>query len=136
MILSSGNPEDFNGQDSDSATTDWQLDVGDEDLENAIPGADVLDPCYIQFEFRCPPSSDIFTPEVNFDYVFGSEEYVEYVFSVSYYFWYSFLYTFLLLFGPAPYLTSYSSFLRNTMMDLVSFLMVKILHWCLVVLHP
>lgn len=81
VILSSGNPEDFNGQDSDSTTTDWQLDIGDQDLESAIPGADVLDPCYIQFEFRCPPSSDIFTPEVNFDYVFGSEEYVEYVFS-------------------------------------------------------
>ena len=81
VILSSGDPQDFNGQDSDSTTTDWLLDTGDADLENAIPGADVLDPCYIQFEFRCPPSSDIFTPEVNFDYVFGSEEYVEYVFS-------------------------------------------------------
>lgn len=79
VILSSGTPEDFNGQDSDSTTTNFGIDVGDLDLENAIPGAVALDPCYIQFEFRCPPSSDIFTPQVNFDYVFGSEEYIEYV---------------------------------------------------------
>ena len=81
IILSSGNPEDFNTQDSDSTTTDWRIGDGDQDLEKAIPGADVLDPCYIQFEFRCPPSSDIFTPEVNFDYVFGSEEYGKLLFN-------------------------------------------------------
>ena len=83
VILSSGNPEDLNIQDSDSTTTDWSLNNGDKDLETAIPGADVLDPCYIQFEFRCPPSSDIFTPEVNFDYVFGSEEYGKLLFISS-----------------------------------------------------
>ncbi|KAL3791625.1 hypothetical protein HJC23_012215 [Cyclotella cryptica] len=81
VILSSGNPEHFNGQNSDSTTTDFGVNTGDQDLENAIPGAEVFDPCYIQFEFRCPPSSEIFTPEVNFDYVFGSDEYIEYVFS-------------------------------------------------------
>ena len=47
----------------------------------SFPGEDVqvYDPCFLEFEFRCPPESDVYTPVVNFDYVFGSEEYYEYV---------------------------------------------------------
>eukprot|EP01082_Thalassiosira_pseudonana_P000083 g127.t1 g127 contig1:303470-306620(-) len=83
VMLSSGNVEDFNGQDSDETTTDFKVRTGDADLETQLPSdaGSVFDPCYIQFEFRCPEETDIFTPNVNFDYVFGSEEYYEYVFS-------------------------------------------------------
>lgn len=81
VMLSSGNVEDFNGQDSDGTTTNFNVDTGDADLESQIPGEQVFDSCFIQFEFRCPDETDIFTPEVNFDFVFGSEEYYEYVFS-------------------------------------------------------
>ena len=83
VMLSSGNVEDFNGQDSDETTTDFKVRTGDANLETQLPSdaGSVFDPCYIQFEFRCPEETDIFTPNVNFDYVFGSEEYYEYVFS-------------------------------------------------------
>ena len=92
IILSTGNPIDFNGQDSDEATTDFMLVDGDEDLEHVIqPNANtvningaagaIYDACYLKFEFRCPEETDSFTPRVNFDYVFASEEYYEYVFS-------------------------------------------------------
>jgi hypothetical protein len=40
-----------------------------------LHGTNVLDPCFIQFEFSCPETIDIYTPQVSFDYVFGSEEY-------------------------------------------------------------
>ncbi len=84
VILSSGNPEDLNGNDSNEATTDFHLEMGDPDLRSQLPpveSAKVFDPCFIEFEFQCPPETEIFTPSVNFDYVFGSEEYYEYVFS-------------------------------------------------------
>lgn len=91
IILSTGNPRSFNGQDSDETRTDFKIRDGDEDLTSILPsvasgntsggaGA-IFDPCYLKFEFRCPEESDSFTPQVNFDYVFGSEEYNEYVFS-------------------------------------------------------
>mmetsp|Transcript_2678 Transcript_2678/g.6354 ORF Transcript_2678/g.6354 Transcript_2678/m.6354 type:complete len:784 (+) Transcript_2678:95-2446(+) len=84
LVLSSGNPEDLNGNDSDHTTTDFNLTMEDLDLKSQLPPADsakVFDPCFIEFEFQCPPETEIFTPFVNFDYVFGSEEYHEYVFS-------------------------------------------------------
>lgn len=86
-MLSSGNPEDFNGQDSDEATTNWKVTDPDEELSSVLPGGEVItggegavyDACYLKFEFRCPDETDAFTPKVNFDYVFGSDEYYEYV---------------------------------------------------------
>lgn len=87
IILSTGNPEDFNGQDSDEATTNFKVLDGDEDLQTVLPinsnggTAPIYDACYLKFEFRCPEETDVFTPRVNFDYVFASEEYYEYVFS-------------------------------------------------------
>ena len=63
--------------DSDETTTDLGITTGDAHLEhNMRQGNKVLDPCFIQFEFSCPESADIYTPEVSFDYVFGSEEYL------------------------------------------------------------
>ncbi len=84
VVLSSGNPEDLNGNDSDHTTTDFNLTMVDLDLKSQLPqteSAKVFDPCFIEFEFQCPPETANFTPFVNFDYVFGSEEYHEYVFS-------------------------------------------------------
>ena len=47
-------------------------ETGEPDLESQlVDGDEVFDPCYIQFDFRCHPS----TPRVVLDYVFGSEEY-------------------------------------------------------------
>ena len=37
------------------------------------------DACIIQFDFTCPPETASFTPQVNFNYVFASEEYDEFV---------------------------------------------------------
>ena len=91
IILSSGNPIDFNGQDSDEATTNFKVTNGDEELKSVLPESSsssinssagaIYDACYLKFEFRCPEETEVFTPKVNFDYVFASEEYYEYVFS-------------------------------------------------------
>lgn len=79
VILSSGKPEDFNGNDSDETTTSFnRLSVDEPTLSGLLSGVnDIYDPCYIQFDFKCPDETDIFTPTFNFDYVFGSEEYYE-----------------------------------------------------------
>ena len=73
IMLSSGNPEDFNGNDSDETTTNFNIHTGDLDLQSQLPSnkAEIYDTCFIQFDFRCPPETDIYTPAVNFDYVFG-----------------------------------------------------------------
>eukprot|EP00984_Skeletonema_dohrnii_P004988 scaffold1769_cov132-Skeletonema_dohrnii-CCMP3373.AAC.5 len=71
-------PEDFHINDSDETTTDFGIETGDIHLEhNIAQGTQVLDPCFIQFEFSCPETTDIYTPQVSFDYVFGSEEYLQ-----------------------------------------------------------
>jgi hypothetical protein len=78
IILSTGKPEDFHINDSDETTTDFGIETGDIHLEhNIAQGTQVLDPCFIQFEFSCPETTDIYTPQVSFDYVFGSEEYLQ-----------------------------------------------------------
>ena len=76
IILSSGNPEDFNGNDGDSVSTSFNIGTTDLDLRS-ITTAQVQDPCFLQFKFRC--TSNAYVPTVSFRYVFGSEEYYEYV---------------------------------------------------------
>ena len=71
ILLSSGNIQDLPGNTSGSNTYDFGF-YGDADL-NAIIGATTLDAIGIQFDFR--PEGDY----INFDYVFGSDEYNEYV---------------------------------------------------------
>ncbi|KAL9180852.1 hypothetical protein ACHAXT_011305 [Thalassiosira profunda] len=79
IIMSSGLPENIVGpNDSGSETESWGL-PGDADL-NALVSSGTNDACVIEFQFACPPETAAFTPEVNFNYVFGSEEYLEYVF--------------------------------------------------------
>jgi hypothetical protein len=76
IILSTGNPEDFHINDSDETSTNFGVTTGDINLEHELPTqTQVLDPCFIQFEFSCPNEKDLYTPILLFDYVFGSEEY-------------------------------------------------------------
>jgi hypothetical protein len=77
IIMSTGKPEDFHINDSPETTTDFEVTIGDVHLEHNVKHGTkvVLDPCFIQFEFSCPEATDIYTPQVSFDYVFGSEEY-------------------------------------------------------------
>lgn len=77
IIMSTGNPEDFHINDSDETSTNFGLATGDISLEHELPSSrtQVLDPCFIEFEFSCPGETDIYTPVLRFDYIFGSEEY-------------------------------------------------------------
>ncbi|KAK1746712.1 choice-of-anchor L domain-containing protein [Skeletonema marinoi] len=76
IILSTGNPQDFHTNDSDETSTNFGITTGDINLEHELPPyTQVLDPCFIQFEFSCPEETDVYTPVIRFDYVFGSEEY-------------------------------------------------------------
>jgi hypothetical protein len=76
IIMSTGKPDDFNKNDSDETSTNFGISTGDINLEHELPPrTHVLDPCFIQFEFSCPEETDIYTPVLRFDYVFGSEEY-------------------------------------------------------------
>ena len=81
IILSSGTPKDFCWNDSDQQTTRFET-AGDGDLERVVEqnsGQKVFtyDACVIQFDFRCAEGDFVLTPEVSFEYIFGSEEYYE-----------------------------------------------------------
>ena len=75
IIMSSGTPADFCSNDSDQNTKNWKLG-GDADLQSNVD-AQTYDACVIEFEFKCADNFE--AAEVSFDYVFGSEEYDEYV---------------------------------------------------------
>ena len=80
VILSSGDPLHFNGNDSDQQTTKWyttENQLYDQDLAQTINNNAVFDACYIEFDFKC--SGEGYVPQVSFKYMFGSEEYYEYV---------------------------------------------------------
>ncbi len=79
---STGRPEDFCWNDSDENTLQWGT-PGDADLEAIVEGTVGLsvptyDACTIEFEFRCAEDM-VSSPEVSFNYMFGSDEYYEYV---------------------------------------------------------
>jgi hypothetical protein len=76
IILSSGNPLDFNNQTSDKKTTQLEHGAIDWDLQNYVSHT-VHDACSITFQFQCT-GGDAYVPVVSFNYVFGSEEYYEY----------------------------------------------------------
>lgn len=76
IILSCGHISTVTGPNSaDDATTDLQL-PGDADLDTLIPGYTTYDAVILEFDFK--PEGDVLT----FEYVFGSEEYNEWVDSV------------------------------------------------------
>ena len=75
IVLSTGDIYSVVGPNTaDDTTTDNGM-PGDADLDSLIPGYTTFDACVLEFDFV--PTSDV----VTFEYVFGSEEYNEYVFS-------------------------------------------------------
>ncbi len=88
IMLSSGNPLHFEWNDNDAQTTGWGWDLGlgdipDADLANVTNTTwgdytfGIFDACFIEFDFKC--SNQASTPTVSFKYMFGSDEYNEYV---------------------------------------------------------
>ena len=86
IVLSSGSPAHLNWQDADDQTTKHAACSGnvctDADLKASVDASNgwnnaVYDACVLQFQFRC--TSDAYIPQVSFKYIFGSEEYYEYV---------------------------------------------------------
>ena len=77
VILSSGNVATVAGPDNidDGSTTNNGL-PGDADLDALIPGFTTFDATILEFDFECTGVQTI-----QFQYVFSSEEYNEYVFS-------------------------------------------------------
>jgi len=74
LIMTTGNADDAAGPNNFSRTGSNNFnDAGDEDLELLIPGFSLLNACVIEFDFK--PKSDT----LSFNYVFGSEEFSEFV---------------------------------------------------------
>jgi len=87
LILSSGSPQHLNTNDEDDQTT-IHSKGGDIDLKKTVDDSNginnsVFDACVLQFDFRCnsPWEGGSYVPRIEFNYIFGSEEYYEYVFS-------------------------------------------------------
>lgn len=79
IIMSSGSPDHFCWNDSDQMTKIWEQTVGDADLNEILGGGLTYDECVLEFDFKCNPDSSVASQQVKFNYVFGSEEYYEYV---------------------------------------------------------
>ena len=75
IILSTGNISDVVGPNTADDTTTNNGQPGDPDLDTLITGYTTFDATVLEFDFV--PTSDV----VTFEYVFGSEEYNEYVYS-------------------------------------------------------
>ena len=89
IILSSGEPNALWNQDSDKYTKDWDSPLGgdpdlfvtaneDELCSSCSTAYAIRDACVLEFDFRCT-GGEQYVPEVSFKYIFGSEEYYEYV---------------------------------------------------------
>ena len=84
IIMSSGAPEEFCWNDSDQNSKNWYGD-GDADLTAVVQQSsrysNTYDACVIEFEFRCVQEQLdlVASQEVSFRYVWGSDEYYEYV---------------------------------------------------------
>ncbi len=74
IILSSGNIGTLDGPNTGDATSTDNNDLGDPDLDALIPGYETFDAAVLEFDFECSSAQ-----EISFQYVFGSEEYNEYV---------------------------------------------------------
>ena len=75
IILSTGDIADVIGPNTYDDTTTNNSQLGDPDLDTLITGYTTFDAAVLEFDFV--PTSDV----VTFEYVFGSEEYNEYVYS-------------------------------------------------------
>ena len=74
MILSSGDVGTLTGPNLGDSTSTDNTAAGDPDLAALIPGYTTFDAAILEFDFTCST-----TQQVVFQYVFGSEEYNEYV---------------------------------------------------------
>lgn len=74
IILSSGDVSTLNGPNTGDAASTDNLAPGDLDLDMLIPGYVTHDAVVLEFDFMCAAGQDVV-----FQYVFGSEEYNEYV---------------------------------------------------------
>ena len=74
VILSSGKVTDVEGPNESASTSTAFGTPGDDDLDDLVDGV-TYDAAILEFEFTVPDDAD----QVYFDYVFGSEEYNEYV---------------------------------------------------------
>jgi len=89
IILSSGHPTALWNQDSDKYTKDWDSPLGgdpdlfvtanqDELCSSCSSAYAIRDACVLEFDFRCT-GGEQYVPEISFKYIFGSEEYYEYI---------------------------------------------------------
>jgi hypothetical protein len=74
IILSSGDIGTLAGPNTGDATSTINSTPGDPDLDALIPGYTTYDAVVLEFDFTCPTPQDVV-----FQYVFGSEEYNEWV---------------------------------------------------------
>jgi hypothetical protein len=74
IILSSGDINTLAGPNVGDATSTDNMVPGDLDLDALIPGYTTFDAVILEFDFTCATAQDVL-----FQYVFGSEEYNEYV---------------------------------------------------------
>jgi hypothetical protein len=74
IILSSGSIGFVPGPNTQDSTSGVNLGFGDPDLDGLIPGYTTFDACALEFDFQCTG-----TQIIQFQYVFTSEEYNEWV---------------------------------------------------------
>lgn len=73
IVLTSGGAIEVEGPNNSGSTTGMGTGPGDSDLEDLLPGYTSNDACVLEFDVTVTSDS------VKFEYVFGSEEYLEYV---------------------------------------------------------
>lgn len=74
IILSSGDINTLTGPNIGDGTSTVNTGIGDPDLQSLVPGYTTYDAAVLEFDFTCSA-----TQNVVFQYVFGSEEYNEWV---------------------------------------------------------
>lgn len=74
IILSSGDINTLTGPNTGDAASTVNAGIGDPDLESLVPGYTTYDAAILEFDFTCSSAQDVV-----FQYVFGSEEYNEWV---------------------------------------------------------
>jgi hypothetical protein len=75
IILSSGQVIDVKDRNEEPNRTTAFFNSGDDDLSALVDGRDTFDAAILEFDFEAPENAK----GVRFDYVFGSEEYNEYI---------------------------------------------------------
>lgn len=73
LVLTSGDASVTEGPNNSSGATGTSSGPGDSDLEDLLPGYTSYDACVLEFDVT------VTSDTIKFDYVFGSEEYLEYV---------------------------------------------------------